>query len=489
MGLVFCTEQQFMVIRSLLHLLRERTGARRVLVILDEARLLDASFEVKINATDMERFSKVLAGLDRPHGLPSRVARAWKSGIDQISRAGTKSLGDTRFELPGGLNAHSYRIQKAGIRRFGGEFRYLGYELIQFCFSRQEERWKSDDGTVHFTARPYLGCHLLVLSAHLRADYVAHRLGISHIASPFERTRFCHTGTRILNLHARLGADCYFSNNRKQILDSVAVLIARNVLNGRTTLLISRKKSKQLCIEHLAEKLAGWGIAVRFEHEDYGSLPNPPDPKTIPVVHYGILGVNDFSEYESAYCMNSFYVSDRELNQRVQDSEPERFRVRLKIVSGSQLTRRVALVRPSAHDRHLLRLSDMYLRQLEVHPVIQAAGRVRFMTRPREVILFQMHDLAREVGSCQEVASLASLRQMLGVPSATEIDEAIETVKLERLVQGGATVEQAGSRLGISERTAFRRLGSGRTARNPLRESYREFGSLLDSAALLEVTP
>ena len=50
------------------------------------------------------------------------------------------------------------------------------------------------------------------------------------------------------------------------------------------------------------------------------------------------------------------------------------------------------------------------LRKLEVDPVIQAAGRVRFLTRPREVVFFQMDDLARDLGDVREVSCLADLR-------------------------------------------------------------------------------
>ena len=317
--LIFTTEQQIVLNRSLVWLLRLRTEARRVLVVLDEARFLDGSFEVAIEPDDLERFRDVV---QQRREIPRSLSNMWVSGIDNLLKASSSELAGLRLDFPGNLNRYAFPIQSEGIGRFGSRFRYLGYQLAAIQWGPPGERWKGLDGVIHFTARPYLNCHLLLLSAHLSSTYAAHRLGRSAMASPFEHVRFRHTGTRIVNLKNRIGADSYFRRNHRQILDVFAVLVLRNILLKRSTLLISRKKSKCFCAEYLKRRLQGWGFAVRFVTDAYDSLPNAPRSTVVPIIHYGILGVNDFTEYESAYCLNSYYVSTTELNRHVQDTEP-----------------------------------------------------------------------------------------------------------------------------------------------------------------------
>ena len=79
-------------------------------------------------------------------------------------------LAEAQFSLPLGLHWHAGRIQARGLDEFGPEFRYIGYDLAQLTYSRGEERWVDGKGGIRFVARPYLGCHTLILSAHLSAE-------------------------------------------------------------------------------------------------------------------------------------------------------------------------------------------------------------------------------------------------------------------------------------------------------------------------------
>ena len=239
--LIFSTEQQLVLNRSLVALLKMKTGAGRVLVILDEARLLDVSFEVILRAKRLERFRNVLQGAHRS----STIFNQWCKGIDLLLDAPVGDIHGLDVDFPAVLNKAAYRIQKRGIQQYGKGFHYIGYDLSLFSFSHQEAKWKDRHGGIHYTARPYLNCHLLILSAHLGASYTGHRLGRGAIASPYGRTQFLHTRSRILNLRNRIGADAYFYKNQSQILDTFAVLILRNIILDRSTLLISRKKSKE----------------------------------------------------------------------------------------------------------------------------------------------------------------------------------------------------------------------------------------------------
>ena len=112
-------------------------------------------------------------------------------------------------------------------------------------------------------------------------------------------------------------------------------------------------------------------------------------------------------------------------------------------------------------------LGNVYLRKLEVDPVVQAVGRVRFLTKPREVITFAMHDLSPEVGTCQDVRSLRELRQALGIPEAKEIDQALATERIAAMRASGRSAEGIAAELGVSRATVFRRLHG--SLKNPRR--------------------
>ncbi len=465
--LLFLTEQQLVVNRSLVPRLRARIGPGRILVILDEARLLDANFELVVTDADLAAFQDVLASLP---DVPERAA--WLGSIEALQSSANPSA--LVLDLPPWLNRHAFRIQSAGLERLGPTFRYVGYDLALLAGSHPNERWKTDDGAIHFIARPYLHGHLLLLSAHATADYAGERLGRGPLHSPFERVRFRHSRSRIINLRSRIGADRYFERNRVQILDTIAVLIARNLRDGRTTLLISRKKSKGRCAADLHARLADWGFDVRLVWDGYAQLPATPDPRIIPVIHYGILGVNDFSEYEGAYCLNGYYVSSTELTRSAQEAVPAAKRRPLVIDSHPDRIRRVRVEGPDPGGA-LAHVGAIHLRKLELDPVVQAVGRVRPVTRHREVVVFQMADFARDLGPHEVVESLAALRTALGLPTAAELDRARDVERLESLTAQGLSLGDAATRLGLSRATAFRRLAAAAGLTEPLNIIRRVF--------------
>jgi hypothetical protein len=161
-------------------------------------------------------------------------------------------------------------------------------------------------------------------------------------------------------------------------------------------------------------------------------------------------------------------VNPGELNRAVQEFEPRAFRVRLEIGRGPDRIRRVRLGDNGVSDEDRTWLGNVYLRKLEVDPVIQAVGRVRFLTKPREVVFFQMADLEPEVGTCQTIRSLAELRGVLGIPSARDLDDVVEGRRARDLMGQGMTADQAADELGISRATLFRRLESLKSSNSSL---------------------
>lgn len=464
--LVFATEQQFLNNRRFLETLIRATQSQRPLVIIDEARIVGAPMEITISEESLRMFDATLAALPKKTLTPKL-----RTGAQDVVRGLLRSSFDgiESFECTSvwAINFEASAIQEVGIRLFGISFEYIGFELDLFARSRRSERWKGTDGSVRFMARPSVNRHLLVLSAHLQDEHIARRLGLDQIESPFKNIRFRHSGTRIINLRNRIGAAQYFEKNAKQILETFAVLIGRNIASGRSTLLVSRKNRKEFCAEKLRAVLSAWGLEVRFVTDGYEVLPTTPDPRMIPIIHYGILGTNNFTSYESAFCLNSFYISETDLERYINEAEPERFKLGFKITSGTRMLRQVELEHPLPASADIVAIAAQYHRHLEVDPVIQAVGRVRYATLPREIVLFQMNDFHGDIDEYGDVTSIVALRDALDLPSPKEITQSIEAAKLRISRGNGLTADEAAKALGMSRRTYFRRLKTCGSAKTP----------------------
>ncbi|MBK9386592.1 MAG: hypothetical protein IPN34_17400 [Planctomycetes bacterium] len=256
--LVFATEQQLRLNRRLLPTLLYLSGKGRALVILDEGVFLDGSFEVEVTRQDLEQLRDALATaiLERPQHIV--IAHEWEEHVKQLLAVDDDDLRQERFAFSPRLPYVAAAVQRRGVGLFGDRFRFRGYELLGLPFSKAEERWiDAKTGALHFISRPYLRHHILLLSAHLDADYVGHRLGTTRIHSPFAKLRVEHTQTKAWNLRSWMGSDRRFSKDPRHLLDVFAVIVLRNIREGRSTVLVSRKKSKAVVASHLEKRLAG----------------------------------------------------------------------------------------------------------------------------------------------------------------------------------------------------------------------------------------
>ena len=159
----------------------------------------------------------------------------------------------------------------------------------------------------------------------------------------------------------------------------------------------------------------------------------------------------------------------------MQEAEPPCFRIHLEIVSDSLLTRRVRVAEAGAQDLDHTTLGNLYLRRLEVDPVLQAVGRVRFLTLPREVVLFQMNDFSLDLGDVEGVRTPRALRNALDAPSPQDVDRLVRAIQAETLMQSGHTAAATARQLGVSRRTVFDRLAAVKSAKSPVMRIYREF--------------
>jgi hypothetical protein len=375
--------------RRFLLFLKAVAGASKLLLLLDEADVLAGRFRVAFSPRDLTLFTEAVRGTQ---GLPEQMRQAWVDRVNLLANATTRDLQQPDWSFPYPGPEHALALQTAGLARDPG-FRWIGEALYAFASSRPDQRWKDDRGRVVFIDRPYAADRLAIFAASMPAEYVARQLGVNEVSRPFASVSCQHAGTEFFNLASLIGAASRFRNNYRQILDVVAQLIIRNVEAGRLTLLISRKRFKPLCATHLRRRLADWGYPATIVLSD-GEPPEEADPSTVPLIHYGLKGVNGYQRYDAAFCLNSYYIEDNVLRDAIADVEGDTLRFPVSIRLAGRPRRRIAATfdrRFGSSDAD--RISQAYLDQLEAAVVLQAVGRVRYATSPRLVVTMQAGQL------------------------------------------------------------------------------------------------
>lgn len=453
--LIFTVEANFLANPSYLELLKRASGVDNALVILDEAKILDQTFEVKLQRQDLRNFNQAILGAK---GIDKAIASSWATSIDRMLAAEQPDIEERNWDFPRTLNRQAAAIQEAGVNLIGADFNYIGYDLLQFAWSRSQERVADPGQPITFIARPHFGDDdaLLIASANMSAKYAANRLGLDTIASPFENVRFRHTGTRIFNLKTRATTKRHFPGNASRVLNFFAVLIRHNIDQGMSTVLVSKKAFKDTCINYLTKRLAGWGYQVQFST---GTFPKTAVPTEIPVIHYGMAGINALEQYDACYCLNAFYTSDEILTAQLYAAEPEGFKVKLTHGTDVNSNRYVEVADPRYHLTDLNQwLAQTVFEKLEVDPVLQAAGRVRFFTKPREVIVTTMHDLEPYVGEVRDIRSLSEAYRVLDIPKIGAKDPDTRAKMVVNLRGQGKSIREVAALTGIPKTTVGRIL-------------------------------
>lgn len=453
---IFGTHQHLLVNpRFLLHL-RSTTGAENVLLLLDEADLLAAPFRTTLSPRILTQFVAAV----RNAALPEEIRRLWVERTTLLAGATTSDLQSPDWSFPLPSYSHALAIQEAGLAN-APDFRWPGHDLYAFSRSRADRRWRDHKGNIAFVRTPYLAERTVIFSAGMPAAYVARKLSVPEVVEPFAAVQCQHRDTRFFNLCSLLGAAARFRRNLPQILDLFAQLILRNIEADRLTLLIVRKRFKRMCADYLERRLSGWGCRATVVPSD-GQVPTPAGPSTLPLIHFGITGVNSFEAYDAAYCLCGYYIDEEILREAVADVDPDESRFPVEIRVAGQPRRRLAGTFDDRYrDSDADRIVRAYYRQHETNVVVQAVGRARFATRPREVVTFQCSEMPG-VQLTREFHSLREARDFFGLATGSEFDRLRQQIEAERLRAEGLTVGAIAQRLGVSVRTVRYRLSAAR---------------------------
>jgi hypothetical protein len=463
--LILGTQQHLTINPFFIEHLRQQTRATNPLVLIDESNLLIRPVERLVREADLQRFITAQEAVLSRNGSGARQSSQWLEQTRTLSLARTEDLRGGRWTFPVLDGQWAADVQLEGRTCFGDDFTFPGHDLHHFCHSDAYSRERLDNGDIRFAALPFLGNRFIIFTGSMAPTLARYRLDPNHarpaLRSPFQGTRFRHPQTSWFNIRGLDGAARYFPGNAPRIIDFVARKILRNIAEGKRTLLVSRKKFVERCRCLLRDKLAALGetgIKIATGNWDRHDLESP---RTIALINYGLAGVNRFEHVECAYCLNSYFITAASLSQAVQDLEPMAERYPITITMDRSAKRRAARVElPDARVPLLPRIAEETLVQKEADVVLQAVGRVRPFTRPREVITFHLGDLPG-VDYVLDFPSLPQARSYFGLPTAAEAELLSNAERARRYRAEGFTVQRIADTLGISKSTAKRYLKRG----------------------------
>jgi hypothetical protein len=256
------------------------------------------------------------------------------------------------------------------------------------------------------------------------------------------------------------GAAEFFQDNACRLLDFFAALVARNIEEGKRTLLVSRKCFLPWCrsaLQRRLQDLVGSPMEIVTGDWDQHDLAAPGG---VALINYGVSGINLFEQFEAAYCLNSYYVPPQAIAGAVQDIESSKYRYPFSIVTdGNPPRRRVTVEIPTNIEPITRRIAQLVLDQKEAEVVIQAVGRVRPFTSPREVITQHCSDLPG-VPSLFEFRTLSQARDffLVKTPKQARIEERRQQAAALRA--SGCQLKVIAACLKVSLATVKRDLGA-----------------------------
>jgi hypothetical protein len=464
--LILAPQQHLVNDRQFISRLCNLAGARCPLVLVDESDLLLRSGERVITPGELDSF--IAAQQQTLDGSEEVTApmRRWLDLSCRVAAASTEELQLTGWECPDVSRGWALGVQRHGRSLAGGGFRYLVHDFRELALSDPQSRERLSGGGLRFATPPPLGPEFIIFSGSVAAHLARYRLDPNHedgeVLSPFAGHRFEHPGTQWYNLACWDGAARYFPNNATRIIDFFAEKVARNIRDGKRTLLVARKKFLGLCARHLRKRLGELGVGPvrvvtgRWDRHDLD------DPRTLPLISYGVSGVNLFEYHDAAYCLSGYYIDKTVIEQTVYDIDASWGRFPFDIhYTGTPRRRQAHVSLPDERETILPLIVQGVFEQKEADVVVQAVGRVRPFTRPREVITFQA-GLLPGVRYTLSFNTLDQARSFFGIETRRRAELQGRVRQAVVLKAQGYTRRRIAQSLGVSPDSVKRYLREGR---------------------------
>jgi hypothetical protein len=454
---VFAAQQHFERAPEFIKQIQQRTEATRTLILIDEINFVRAPFSRKISHSDIDKTLQILRQLSNQknhQGLKELIF-----DLETLVQAEVSDLRRPEWILPALYPQIILEIQTIGWQTFGSDFTYIGSLLEQFGKSPIDSREKTRAGDILFATPPSFNQDLIVFSGTATPELIQHRIGLE-LADPFSNYQFQDQGTHYYNLANKMGMASYFPKNSPQIFDFFSDLLLSRIRDGKRVVLLSRKCFKTLCINEMQKRLDETDLSLKIINPDSHQLDNTSQVQ-IPIIHYGMIGENRFEDFDCIFALTGFYVNENAVSELIQEIRAEDFHLPIKIQTKGTPPRRTAEVehlKDQIYDVH--HLAQLALNDLEIGTVMQAAGRVRPFTKPREVFLFQCSELP-QCNGLNEFLSLAEARRYFNILPKREKQKHLQTEQVQRCRARELTQKQTAEELDISLRTVKRHWKGG----------------------------
>jgi hypothetical protein len=384
---VFGTQAHLERSPNFINQITQWSEAKRILVMLDETNFIMKPFRRHFTKKHLNLFLDVLNRLN-----PNKWGKShqrWRYLTNLLLQAPTQDLRSHEWKMPWISFEWSIAVQSCGYHVHGESFHFIAFDMEHFSRSPLDSRERAANGDVLYASVPYVKGDFIIYSGSADNDFTQFRMG-SEFANPFKEYSFEHPETVWYNIASRSGAKIYFLKNSAQILDFFAALAARRLGEGKRPLLIAKKCFVSLCAEQMENRLRTFGLNEAKVVINGWRKDMIDDPLAIPLIHYGMIGTNLFEEFDCAYCLTGYYVTEEAINGILQDVRASDLCIPIRLSFEGRPCRRTAGALNAAdriYDIH--RFAQQALNHQEMEVVLQAVGRIRPYTKPREVITFQ----------------------------------------------------------------------------------------------------
>ena len=296
---------------------KQQSNTGKVLVIFDEANVSLANYSRTITVSSIRQLMEATSKSD----ISSKHKSVINHYLSCLLDAPSEDLQDKNaWHFPRLSTNGMTQILTIGDEIFGDSFHNIIYVLQAFGDSSAESREKLPNGDIRFPASPLTSTSdVLLYSATTHLSILKMRLGIDFY-SPYDNYEFKGEGTTWLNLASATGASSNFIKNSPQILDVFTQLTVQRIHEGKRVLLVSKKEHVGYCVKAMNQMLVEQGVndirVVQGEH-----YVENPDITVVPIIHYGVIGINQFEGFDCCYCLNSYLRTRRCLERLDTGSE------------------------------------------------------------------------------------------------------------------------------------------------------------------------
>jgi hypothetical protein len=296
--------------------------------------------------------------------------KKWLNIMRRLLKADPKELRSRGWRIPPVYSRWALKIQERGYEVFGEDFWFIPFYLRQFGLSKPNSRTWDQNGNLLFTAMPIIDADVVVYSGTADVEFAMYRLGMKLVA-PFKDYVFKHPGTQWFNIASRIGMKKYFIRHSPQILDFYIALIVKRLREGKRVLLVSKKTFMTKCAREIERGLQAHGLSdVKVVTNKWESM-DLSDPNVIPLINYGVVGINLFQDFDAVYCLNGYYANERGVSSVLRDIIDPEFEIPIQIgTRGVPLRRRAVLKASGKQYRIIRRLIPKALQQQEMDIVL-----------------------------------------------------------------------------------------------------------------------